>query len=199
MLIACDVDGVLSDLAAEWYRRYNRDYDDNLTPDRVKSWATHKYVRPACGARIYDYLHDPDLYLYVEPVPGAQKGVRALQKLGHRVVYVTSNVKGMTDQKWDWLERHGFLKTHHRAAADLVVMHDKTLVDADVLIDDRGEYIVEWVNGKRRKGILYSHPWNAWMLDDMPSAFWLWCHRVKNWEEIVKYFNALSPKEAVFI
>jgi len=192
MRIAVDVDGVLSALHEEWYRRYNRDYDDDLTNERVLSWDTHEYVKPECGKRIYDYLYDADLYEHIEPVAGSLEGVNALRNDGHRVFFVTANVRGMTDQKWDWLVRHGFMDSKNRAPIDMVVAFDKLLIDADLIIDDKAQTCVDWVEQKRRKAILFEYPHNRHLLDEKPSAFWMWCLRADNWPGVVKHVRMLS-------
>lgn len=186
MIIALDVDGIIADLHGEWYRRYNRDYGDDLTLDRVRSWNLHEYVKPECGQAIYDYLRDPELYESVAPIEGAAEGVAALTEDGHIVRFVTSCVFGMTDQKARWLHRHDFIGSALGRALprELIVAEDKSMIDADLLVDDRAETIRHWVETKRRKALLYEYPHNQHLLDEVPSAFWSWCGRVSSWKQI---------------
>lgn len=156
-IIAVDVDGVCADLHYEWLRRYNAEYNDTLTINGIHQWEMTLAVKPECGKSIYKYLSQPDLYENVPLIPGAIEGVRALREKGYRVVFVTSCTKGMTDQKWGWLERHGFLEAGSRGNADLVVAHDKSLINANLLIDDYDGNFTGW-NGY---GILFSAPYNV--------------------------------------
>lgn len=133
--IGVDVDGVVADLYTEWLGRYNRDYDDKLTVDDLTVWGIHTLVKPECGTKIFDYLAHPDLYEKIEPIGGARSAVYYIRQNGDRPIFVTSNLRGMTDQKWDWLVRHGFIKEGHYCD-DLVVCHDKSLINVDILIDD---------------------------------------------------------------
>jgi len=194
VIIALDIDGVVADLHSEWYRRYNEEYHDNLTRERVVTWNTHLYVKPECGKRIYDYLLDDDLYRSVQPIRGAAGGVAALRRLGHTVFFTTAcGYAGgtMVDQKGEWLIRHGLVeKTYRRVPIEMVVVEDKCLVDADLLIDDRGETVAQWVNQKRRPAILFEYPHNQYLLDQQPSAFWSVCHRARDWREIIKIMEA---------
>ena len=153
MIVGVDVDGVVADLHTEWLRLYNLDYDDDLTSADIVPWNTHEFVKPACGKKIYSYLSRADLYDHVNPVPGAKDGVALLRYAGHKPVFVTSNVKGMTDPKWRWLEQHGFLQSQ----SELVVMHDKSLLNASVLIDD-GAHNVRAILG--HTPLLFDAPWN---------------------------------------
>jgi 5'(3')-deoxyribonucleotidase len=165
-----DVDGVLADLHTEWLRRYNADYGDTMTRDDVTRWGIETLVKPACGKRIYDYLSQPDLYEYVAEIPGAYNAVQAMRARGDRVVYVTSNMKGMTDQKWLWLERHGYLAD----ARDLVVATDKSLVLVDALVDDA---LINVRAFRRGGGVLVNAPWNR------GEPWWL---RAYNWSQVLE-------------
>jgi 5'(3')-deoxyribonucleotidase len=198
VLIACDVDDVVADLSAAWYGAYNQDYGDALKPDAVASWDLHLYVKQECGAKIYDYLLDPHLYERVEPVKGAIEGVQRLMQMGHEVVFVTANVYGMTDQKARWLERHGFVRGDGRQLflpRELVVARDKSLLDADLLIDDGPHHVVSWVGRRRRRALLFDRPHNRKLDDEVPSAFWAYCTRVCSWEEIVAEVGKLLGGE----
>lgn len=172
MIIGVDVDGVVADLHTEWIRRHNVDYDWKTRRDQLSSWDAESWpISPECGKRIYDYLRQPDLYQRVPVIDGAQIAIRDLKKLGHRVVFVTSNAKGMTDQKWDWLERFGFLEVRY-THSDMVIAHDKALVKTDVLIDDK----LSTVQKYPYPTILMDQPWNR-------SVHW--ATRAKGWGEVM--------------
>jgi 5'-nucleotidase len=172
IVIGVDVDGVVADLHPEWLRRYNVDYDDNLTSADITAWNTHEFVKPECGKKIYSYLSRADLYDRVEPVFGAQYGVSRLRHAGFQPVFVTSNVKGMTDPKWKWLEKFDFLKSQ----SELVVMHDKSLLNAGILIDD-GAHNIKAFRGAQP--LLFDAPWNR--NESLP--------RVCGWSEVLEALN----------
>jgi 5'-nucleotidase len=188
VIIACDVDGVIADLFASWLSKYNHDYDDHLTPDKIIDWDISKFVKPECGKKIFDYLHDGDLYDEVPVIEGSRESICELLGMGHRVVYVTTCVKKMTDPKWNWLERHGFLPRGRHNQDDLVVAADKTLVDANLLIDDRAQTVVKWVNEKGKRAFLFQ---SSYVLPDVHSAFWLRCNAVKTWDELMTRFRSI--------
>lgn len=185
MIIACDVDGVVCDLQTPWLAAYNAEFNDNLTPAHIVEWDMHKLVKKECGTQIYKYLKS-DLYDTAPVYPGAQAGVQALRDMGHRVVFVTTCVKGMTDFKWDWLERHGFLPKGKHNQPDLITAADKALIAANLLIDDKADTIKNWIAVRKRRAFLFQQPWNVNTLLDEPSAFWLWAKRATGWPEIVQ-------------
>lgn len=158
-VILCDVDGVVADLHAVWLERYNAEYEDCLTVDDITGWSMQPFVKPACGEKIYDYLHASDLYDTVPPMQGAAEGVEALRSLGHRIVFLTSCVgPGMAHAKAHWLFVHHFLpRPHHKGMKDLVIMQDKSLARGDLMIDDYQENIRAFGG----HAILFHAPYNA--------------------------------------
>jgi 5'(3')-deoxyribonucleotidase len=194
VIIACDADGVVCNLHEPWYARYNRDYKDQLTLARVTHWDVHKFVKPECGTKVYDYLTQPDLYDDVQPVPGALEGIQRLRALGHQITFVTSCTFGMTDAKARWFERYGFSERRpgHGLPRDMVVANDKNMIDAHLLIDDAAHNVRAWVESKQRRAILLEYPHNRGLLDEVPSAFWMRCHRAKDWPAIVRYVEQLA-------
>lgn len=144
MIIGCDVDEVCASLIPVWLRRYNERWGDNLVPDDITDWDIRLFVKPECGARIFDILHEPDLYDEVRPIAGALDAIRELRALGHRVVFVTSCVRGGMDHKLEWLIRHRFLPDQ-KSHADFIACVDKHLVGGlELLIDDRVEHVEQF-------------------------------------------------------
>lgn len=143
MLIGVDVDEVCADMLTEWIRRYNIRWDDHLQRSDITAWDIRKFAKPECGSKIYDILHEGNLYEDVAPIPGALWAVRALKEMGHRVVYISSCVEGAVDHKIAWLVKHKFLPDK-RSQPDFIAAVEKWLVKADLLIDDNAETIAKF-------------------------------------------------------
>jgi 5'-nucleotidase len=154
-VIAVDVDEVCAQLNKEWLRRYNEEYGDNLTVERLTQWDMSQLVHPHCGKAIFKYLSQTDLYDHIEPYPDALGAVEAMRLAGHRVIFVSSCVRGGYDMKAEWLVKHGFLPDQ-RILKDFYGASDKSLIQADVLIDDH----IENVRNFRGAGLLINRPWN---------------------------------------
>lgn len=192
MLIACDVDNVVAGLYDEWLRRYNEEYDDTLTVAQLTSWDIASLVKPECGDRIFKYLQAPDLYECVRPLDGALEGVTRIRQLGHEFLFTTSCHYGMVDQKARWMERERFclppsgrrLLEPNLLPDDFVAITPKTRIMADLLIDDGGHHVKQWIEKTRRRAILFEYPHNRDL--DMTSINWGWCSRVSSWAEIVQ-------------
>lgn len=155
MTILFDVDGVCADLHTTWLNRYNKDYDDDLTPASIYQWELADLVKPECGVKIFEYL-DASIYDEVLPIPGALTAVEYARKWS-RVVFVTTPTEAHRGAKLDWLNRHEF-DVHRR---DYVECHDKSLVRGDVLIDDCPDNLLDFVG----LPVLFDRPWNqsSWL------------------------------------
>lgn len=151
MVIAVDVDGVVADMFPVWLARYHADY-----PEAPYALSDVYGERAARDEHLLAYLNDATLYDDVQPVDNALPAIQALRGVGHRVVFVTSCVKGMVDGKWSWLQRNGFLPVGEMQSDDLIVVHDKSMIRADALIDDLPRNVAPW----GACGILFAQPWN---------------------------------------
>lgn len=153
LTIAVDVDDVCLDLVhGSWLPRYNWDYNDNLHSSDITDWYMDKFVKPECGKKLYDYLKDPRIFLKAPVVTDALWGVRQLRNNGHRVIFVTAS--DVENAKFRWLVNHKFLFDDD--IDDYVVAHDKSLILADVLIDDNPKNVTMFTG----RGILFLRPWN---------------------------------------
>jgi 5'(3')-deoxyribonucleotidase len=154
------MDGILADLSTRWIARYNADWDDTLDPARVTSRALHHWVRPECGTQVYRYLHDPDLFLSLDPYPGAVETVRSfIGDLGLDVMIVTSAPPGVHQAKAAWMKRHfPFVKQPEQ----IIFAARKEWVEADIFIDDGPENLARYLARRPLAAVgTLSHPYNA--------------------------------------
>lgn len=171
-----DMDSVICDLMSEWHHRYNRDYGDNLTVDRLKCWHSEKYVKPECGMKIYDYLKEPGLFLELNPLPHA---VEVLERLHTKydILIVTSSVSTAFAEKEMWVEKHlPFIGKYN-----LIFSHRKNMIVGDLLFDDAPHNLMEF-SSSGRVAVAMDYAYNRDI--NVP--------RVKNWLE----FEEFLTKEA---
>lgn len=156
-IIAVDVDMVLADLHTEWLARYNRDYNDNLIPQEITVWELEKLIKPECGFRIFEYLFQQDLYKNIKPIPGALDGINEIREAGYRVIFATSCVPDTAGNKVRWLVENGFMPENKKGDyKDFIDVNDKSLVYADVLIDDK----IKNLDNFKGMPICFDQPYN---------------------------------------
>ncbi|MDQ0246385.1 5'(3')-deoxyribonucleotidase [Bacillus fengqiuensis] len=171
-----DMDSVICDLMSEWHERYNRDYGDNLTIDKLKCWNSEKYVRSECGMKIYDYLKEPGLFLELNPLPNA---IEVLERLHNKydILIVTSSVSTAFAEKEMWVEKYlPFIGKYN-----LIFSHRKNMIVGDLLFDDAPHNLMEF-SSTGRVAVAMDYSYNRDI--NVP--------RVRNWLE----FEELLNKEA---
>ena len=156
MTVAVDIDEVVCQLHERWLALYRADWNDNLTPEDLTHWDIEKQVHPDCGLSVFNYLHRKDLYEEVKPVEGSLEGVRALREMGHRVVFATSAHIKHGGVKFDWLSINGYFDGVEAPHKDYLEVRDKSLVAADILIDDYDQNLI----GFKGERILFKRPHN---------------------------------------
>ena len=185
LTIACDVDGTIADLHTSWLNLYNADYNDTLTPEDIHAWNMANCVKPECGNKIFDYLNCPSLYDNVLPIEGALGAVTALREAGHRVVFVTSSNAAQAGRKLTWLIDNGFLPNAH-TFPDYIVANDKSLIRADMIIDDGVHNLRQFQVKHSHYRILFTQPHN---LSENGTGLFV---RFSTWPAITNYIESLQ-------
>lgn len=168
MIIYVDVDGVVAASHVNWLRLYNEEYGDHLTEEQITAWSIHKFVKPRCGTKVYDYLKDPKFYYGVDEIPGAFDGIQYLRNNGFTPIFLTS---GIYRSKYDWLRGHAFVLDE----SEIVVARNKSLLRPAPIVDDYEENLRQF--GVNR--ILFSQPWNA----NAPKE--TFDYRVDGWNQLI--------------
>lgn len=142
MRVLCDLDSIIVDLQTSWLALYNKDYNDNLTTANILEWETHKYVKPECGQKIYDYLSKPGFFYNLEPLHGATEALERLHESGlFNIRIITAAPLGTFEEKREWVHKWlPFLDPKK----DIIACYDKYLVNGDILIDDSPHNIVDY-------------------------------------------------------
>lgn len=175
-----DVDGVIADLSTEWHNLYRRDYHDDWDMANAQ-WDVHKIVKPECGMKIYDYIEDPHIYDNVLPIKGALDAMEKLEAR-YRIVYVTHSTVGAYGAKYHWLKRYGLITGQD----NYIECADKTLIDVDLLIDDKPQTVLEFRH-RTKPAAIFTQPWN------IKFEFY---NRIDGWtDDSIKHINRiLNPK-----
>jgi 5'(3')-deoxyribonucleotidase/uncharacterized protein with PQ loop repeat len=173
--IAIDMDEVMADALSEHLRRYNGAFDAQVTPDDLRGRHIDDYV-PAAHRAALDAMLDETFFADLAVMPGCQEVVRELAGR-HDVFVVTAamDVPCSFDAKYRWLQRHfPFI-----APSNVIFCGDKSMIDADYLIDDRPRHFGRF----KGRGLLFSAPHNAG-----ETRY----PRVGSWAEVRRLFRDLE-------
>ncbi len=159
MRVLVDMDGVLADLEASFGEIWQARYPDRplIAPEaRTTFYLTDQYPREY-RADIWRILTARGFFRRLPPVPGGIAALREMEQLGIEVFICSTPLTGHTScmtEKYVWVQDH-----LGKAWTDrLILIHDKTLVRGDILIDDRPR--IEGAEVPTWEHVLYDHPYN---------------------------------------
>ncbi len=158
MRLGIDLDGVVADFNAGWTRRYNEQFDTDLTPAMITEWGSMvPLTRFGSMDEFWEWARNgdgPGLFADLPPYPGA---LEALERLAtaHEIVVIT------TKPAWAYAETFSWLAHHRLPAAEVHITEEKWWVDCDVYLDD-GPHNLEALRRERPDRITcrFVRPWN---------------------------------------
>lgn len=175
--IAIDMDEVMADALAEHLRRYNAAYGTTVTTAELTGRHLEQCIPPA-HRDAAEAMLDASFFEDLAVLPDCQEVVSELA--GRYDVFIASaamDVPCSFDAKYRWLQRHfPFIPP-----SQIVFCGDKTIVDADYLIDDRPRHFAKF----RGQALLFSAPHNAGETRYT---------RVASWKEVREHFARLDSR-----
>ncbi|HWA93904.1 MAG TPA: hypothetical protein VG844_04830 [Terracidiphilus sp.] len=174
--ICVDMDEVMADTLAEHLRRYNMEFDEQVTTDDLAGKGLWEVTPHDRQLQLRAFLDAEDFFEDLPLMPGAQE---VLKKLSTRFeVFVATQamtVPNSLGPKYRWLQRHfPFLPPTH-----YVFCGNKSILLADYLIDDLPRNL-RLFGGT---GLLFSAPHNL-TVDGFT--------RVNDWQEVDAFFEAVQ-------
>ncbi len=176
MLILLDMDGVLTDFEHGFFTSWCALFPD-LPPIPIEERRSHALVEnypPHLTAHVRQVYTARGFFRNLQPIAGAIDGVHQLLALGHDVRICTAPLTAYTfcvPEKYEWIDHHFGREMVKR----MILTQDKTLVKADILVDDKPEILgartPEWEH------ILYDQPYNR----GLPARRMTW----QNWRQIL--------------
>ena len=186
MLIAFDMDEILSLFVDSYMKYHNRVYGTTLKRDDVHTYSFHKILNIPLDEnvkRVNAFYEQPEFF-EIQPHPDCLEHMKKLGVLGHELIIITSRQLIGEDETRAWLDKHfpnmfsqlhmmdGHVKTE-RAGGKGALCEE---LGVDVFIEDSA------ANANSAKSVkkvfLLSYPWNrkAKLADNV--------ERVNNWDEL---------------
>lgn len=166
--IVTDMDDVIADTLAKYIRVSNTEFGLNIRKSDLGERDLWHFVGRENFSRIRAIVEQIDFFGDLEVMPDSQDVLRKLST--QYEVFISSSAMEVPSSfmaKFRWLEKHfPFVPPSH-----LVFCGDKSILNADYLIDDRERHFKNF----RGEGILFSAPHNMNVTG---------YRRANNWREV---------------
>lgn len=150
-IIALDVDGVLIDSTDRMIKTVNLAYNSNLTREDITDFS-YANLSPRVSQRFMKLWHSTDYYS--TPLePGFEEMQDELHKT-FRVIAVSTPMDSPLHLSTKW----GRLKNLF-GINNIYLCKDKSLINADLLVEDNPSNITQWLS-TGRPCIIKDQPWN---------------------------------------
>lgn len=186
MKIAVDLDDVVLDFVGGLKSAIKKEYNYDLTDDQITEFNLGPVLNPIVGENWWTWLREHDwIWPNFTAVDGAMGALRTLRREGHYLVCVTSKPKWAEASVWKWLGKW-------RPPFQQVIITSKEDVkadftDADILIDDKIDNVVQWAKTGRR-AILFTRPHNlSYAVPEGANMI-----RAAGWSDVLNIIGRLS-------
>ena len=174
--ICVDMDEVMADTLTEHLRRYNQEFDEQLTTDDLVGKGLWEVAPLDRQAQLRAFLDAEDFFEDLPLMPGSQE---VLKRLSTRYeIFIATQamvVPNSLGPKYRWLQRHfPFIPPTH-----YVFCGNKSILRAEYLIDDLPRNLRLFEG----QGLLYTAPHNM-----TAEGF----TRVNDWQEVEAFFAQLT-------
>jgi hypothetical protein len=179
MKIALDVDGVIADVIQSWLN-YNNSIRQKITKREISDWDFWKKFK----INRYDFYAElSSCWKDWSSIPPTEENLsittKSLSELG-QVDIVTARERSTDSFVKNWLVYHDISFDNYVSVIDGPMKSD---LDYDIFIDDSPLNALKIIQQKK-KVILYSQPWNQYILEDQ-------IYRVSSLSEAIKQINLI--------
>lgn len=179
--VAVDMDEVLAQWVQAILDRHNSIPGNTfVTREQIDDyWAMEKILGPQGKDFIRACNRDPIFYYELKPVATALSGLMLLEETPSLEVMIATaaplDAAASFHGKVAWMEKY----LPNFPLKRFVCIQKKSLLDADILIDDAAHNIQDWIDANpKRKAVLFDAPWNRSKQFDEERVL-----RVKTWRD----------------
>ena len=187
MIIVCDIDNCLNDLTEKAVMLYNSRNNKNIQLSDIVAYRFADCLSQEDADGICALFKEKQLWDSLKPLPEAQKSLRQLIDMGHKVYIATSTDPINFNWKCAWMKHHfSFISTDN-----IIRIANKGLLKCDVLIDDSIEQLANSISER----ICFDYYWNRSNEKDYIYDI----HRAKNhWHDVINIINNIERKDKIW-
>lgn len=175
MIILVDMDGVIADFEESIVNELKANYPSIPIIEKEKRDKLIKDFYKEEKEIIDKIKNSQNFIKNLKPIEGAIDALKELKEKGHEIFICSSP---LSENKYSWQEKYEWILKHlgEDWKKRLILVKDKTLIKADILIDDKPE--IKGIKEPSWKHILFEQPYNK--NSDKKRINW------KNYKEVLE-------------
>lgn len=182
-VVCIDCDNTINNLCEQLLKMYNKKYSTSYSVEDINKYSLDEVFNPEIAARMHEMFLDKSLWDSLTPLEDSQKAIKALINRGYDVYIATATDYRNFEWKVEWFASHFPFIDEKK----IIRIHDKSLLHADVLIEDCYDNLLD---NKVASRILLDCPWNQSTKDDIYGI-----NRAYNWKDIVRFVDNIFNGE----
>ena len=182
MIIAVDFDETLFPTLEKIVEIYNKRHDNQLSTSQITTYNLYECLDVAVADECLNLFVDKSVYNNLQPYKGAVRALQILVNNGHEIYIATA-----TDAK-NFIWKEQLLQRYFPFVPkdNLIRIHNKKLLNADVLIEDKLDNLTQTFAER----ICFDQPWNQ----DKEKDYVYSIYRIRHWGEIINIINEIERK-----
>lgn len=153
LTIITDLDDVLENLCQVWVKVLNAAFNRDVKYDEISQWDFTEIYPGIEPSLLYEFLEKEAFWKQVKPLKDAEEITKKLISEGHQIYVATASTLVSTLHKSRFILNNFY---GHIPEKNLIVIHNKSLLRGDVIIDDNPQNF----GGDFQTKILFSAPHN---------------------------------------
>lgn len=192
MTIFIDMDDVLVELLDEWVFQLNKISKYKRQVEDIKNWDMKLAYPDLTSKQIYGILNYNNFWENIKPVKDAYKYLKMLIEKDHQIYVATSAYPNSFFIKTEYclFKLYDFL-----TPKNLICIHNKALLDGDMLFDDYHENLRNFKGLKILKDAPYNQDCDKECFDFRLSKHNAWeefYHLIEKYEELLYSLNNIK-------
>jgi len=180
--IAIDFDSVLFPTMEKVIELYNNNYNTNIEVSQITAYNLYDDFPTNVADELIELFTDKSVYDNLQPYKGAIRAVKTLVEQGHEVYVATASSTKNMEWKEQLLQKHfPFIPKNN-----VILIHNKALLNIDVLVDDNLEHLKATFAHR----VCFNQPWNV----DEDTDYVYSISRIHHWGEIINLINNIERK-----
>lgn len=182
MILCVDIDDTINNLTERAFEILNSRGGTHRDVSELTNYDFFKCLSKNDAKTLLELFKEKELWDSLTPINDAVWGIQTLLNLGHKVIFATATHECNFAWKCEWMAKYFPMVN----TDDIIRIKDKSLIRADVMIDDCMEQLIH--NPCER--ICLDKHWNRDEIKDYVYDI----YRAYTWKDIVKFVNEIERK-----